>query len=401
MTEQVRIFILFLIINGVIVCTYFLWGVLHSSESGQWKGYLFKAEVMLFCPGIGPLFFLAGNLIHLLCFKNQVDLEDVIFSKERVKTHKRADVEAEGNLVPIEEALVVSDKSSQRSLLLKVVRGDIQNSLASISLALNSDDSETAHYAASVLQEALNDFRQKVQELYAHMKEDEENSGEYACLMLKYMNHVLCQNVFDELEQKKYVGMMEEAGENLYQKDRDRLTGKYIEWICMRLLQIEDFERSYVWCERSKEMYPEVLSTYTNQLKLYFTIQDKKNFFLVLNTLKKSDIVIDKDTLELIRAFYETDDKVIRDKKIEAVITESAVTECILRKDEKPESSETESLPVTETAGSTDRKTEPKVTVIKKRNQIKYNIWIYAGLGAAVGAGYLIIRRKKRIRKER
>lgn len=307
MIRHLKIFLIFLVLNTMIASIYLVWGVIRSSEKGQWKNYLFKAEVMLFCPGIGPMFFFVSNLIYKVFFRKAVDLADVIFSKERVTTFKRADIEAEGNLVPIEEALVVSDKGSQRALLLKVARGDIHNSLASISLALNSDDSETAHYAAAVLQDALNDFRLRVQELYEHMQEDEEDAPDYAALMIEYMNNMLSQNVFDELEQKKYVGMMEEAGEVLYQKAKEKLTAVYIECICLRLLQSEEYDRMQVWCERSRELHPDVLSTYTLQLKLYFTIQDKQKFFEVLNSLKQSDIVIDRDTLALIRAFYEFD----------------------------------------------------------------------------------------------
>ena len=309
MIRHLRVFLVFLVLNTMIASIYLVWGVIRSSERGQWKNYLFKAEVMLFCPGVGPMFFFISNLIYKVFFRKAVDLADVIFSKERVTTFKRADIEAEGNLVPIEEALVVSDKGSQRALLLKVARGDIQNSLASISLALNSDDSETAHYAAAVLQDALNDFRQRVQELYDHMKENEEDAAEYASLMIQYMNNMLSQSVFDELEQKKYVSMMEEAGEVLYEKDKTKLSPIYIECICLRLLQIEEYDRIEPWCERSKELHPDVLSTYTIQLKFYFTIQNKEKFFQVLNSLKQSDIVIDRDTLALIRAFYETDKK--------------------------------------------------------------------------------------------
>jgi len=307
MIRHLRIFLVFLVLNTMIASIYLVWGVIRSCEKGQWKNYLFKAEVMLFCPGIGPMFFFVSNLIYKIFFRKTVDLADVIFSKERVTTFKRADIEAEGNLVPIEEALVVSDKGSQRALLLKVARGDIHNSLASISLALNSDDSETAHYAAAVLQDALNDFRLRVQELYEHMQENEEDAPEYAELMIEYMNNMLSQNVFDELEQKKYVGMMEEAGEVLYQKAKEKLTAVYIECICLRFLQTEQYDRMELWCQRSRELHPDALSTYTLQLKLYFTIQNKQKFFQVLNALKQSDIVIDRDTLALIRAFYESD----------------------------------------------------------------------------------------------
>ncbi len=45
------------------------------------------------------------------------------------------------------------------------------------------------------------------------------------------------------------------------------------------------------------------LSAYTCRLKLYFTQQNKEAFFSTLNDLKRSDVVIDRETLELIRVF--------------------------------------------------------------------------------------------------
>ncbi len=342
MIRHLKIFLIFLVLNTMIASIYLVWGVIRSSEKGQWKNYLFKAEVMLFCPGIGPMFFFVSNLIYKVFFRKAVDLADVIFSKERVTTFKRADIEAEGNLVPIEEALVVSDKGSQRALLLKVARGDIHNSLASISLALNSDDSETAHYAAAVLQDALNDFRLRVQELYEHMQEDEEDAPDYAALMIEYMNNMLSQNVFDELEQKKYVGMMEEAGEVLYQKAKEKLTAVYIECICLRLLQSEEYDRMQVWWERSRELHPDVLSTYTLQLKLYFTIQDKQKFFEVLNSLKQSDIVIDRDTLALIRAFYEFDGEKTK-KTVMSVLNDNVAENTVSEQEDTKTKNEKES----------------------------------------------------------
>ena len=62
-------------------------------------------------------------------------------------------------MIPLEEAIAITEKQDLRSLMMNVVSSDIKNSLASITLALNSEDTETAHYAASVLQDALNDFR--------------------------------------------------------------------------------------------------------------------------------------------------------------------------------------------------------------------------------------------------
>lgn len=70
-------------------------------------------------------------------------------------------------MAPLEESLAVSDKRNMRMLMLNVIRGDMQKSLESITMALNSEDSETSHYAASVLRDELNDFIQCAENVHA------------------------------------------------------------------------------------------------------------------------------------------------------------------------------------------------------------------------------------------
>lgn len=303
-----------LIFNTCIAFGYLVWGLAvvpslyknknqENRETYSRVGYLIRTVVIALCPVVGALFFLTGHLVYRFFFQQDVDLEDVIFSKERKTSRLKADAEREGNLVPIEEALAVSDRDSVRMLVMNVIRGNIKNSLASIAMALNSEDSETSHYAASVLRDELNDFRQRSQELYQSMKKEEEDAWEYASMLLEYMNGVLCQGVFHELEQCTYVEMMEEACNFLYEKKPLKLTPEYVEWVCLRLLEIQNFEKMEIWCKRGWDEYPDELSTYTCQLKLCFTLQDRKRFFAVLNRLKRSDIVIDRETLELIRTF--------------------------------------------------------------------------------------------------
>lgn len=310
MTYMELCFILVILINTIVSLVYLIWNIVHLDkkkciEEGKddRTGYILKFIIMFLCPVTGPLFFFTGYIIYRTVFRQGADLADVIFSKDRVKVHKRADTEREGNLAPIEEALAVSDKDSLRTLVLNVVRGDVKNSLASIALALNSEDTETSHYAASVLRDELNDFRQKSQELYNAVREDSGQSVEYAGILARYMNSVLAQEVFHDMEQYTYVQMMEDALDFLYIKDKEKLTPEYLEWICLRLLGIKEYKDMELWCGRSRELYPGELSTYTCQLKLYFTIGDKAKFFDVLNSLRQSDIVIDKETLELIRIF--------------------------------------------------------------------------------------------------
>lgn len=299
MTRQVTAFLVLLIINLIVVICYLIWNLFRKKEKR--KGFIIRIIIMLFCPVVGPCFFLVGNSLFRTVFSGNVDLNDVIFSKERVKTYLHADEDRERNMVPLEEAIEITDKENLRTLMMNLVRGDIQESLSKISMALNSEDTETAHYAASVLQDALNDFRFKVQQGIDYINENGDDALDFACALIEYMNNVLVQRVLTDLEQKSYVGIMESICEFVYKNQR--MTSKYYEAISIRMLEIEDFKSSQKWCFRAQYQFPNTLATYTCQLKLYFTTNQKDRFFEVLNELKKSSIVIDKETLEMIRVF--------------------------------------------------------------------------------------------------
>lgn len=301
MTSQIQRFAVLLGANVLIVAVYFIWNRVRKRE--KLIGYGSKAFVMLLCPVVGPLFIGLGYVLHRCFFYREVDLDAIIFKKDRVKTYQHADEERGRTMVSMEEALTVTDKDNLRTLMLNIVRGDIQNSLAAISLALDSEDSETSHYAASVLQDALNDFRTTVQKCRNEIEKQGENQIEYAVMLIDYMDRVLRQQVFTDMEQRTFVAWMDEVCEILYSRAREQMTSFHFEAVSLRHLEIDEYAICEKWCERARECYPDTLSTYTCQLKLYFSNGDRKRFFDVMEELRNSNIVIDNETLELIRVF--------------------------------------------------------------------------------------------------
>ncbi len=298
--EHTAILTLF-ILNTLIVIAYIIPNLIEKEDRS--RGYIIKALIMFICPVVGPAFFFISQIFYIIFYKSEADLADVVFSKERIEAHLHADEEQGLNVVPLEEAIAVSDTGSLRLLVMNVVKGDIQKSLSSIALALNSEDSETSHYAASVLQDKLNEFRVNVQKIYIEIKRAGKDQAEYAAMLLDYMNHVLEQKVFTDMEQLSFVKMMEEVGDILYAKEKERMTSSMFENLCMRLLETDDFSYCQKWCERGKKEFPNTLSSFTCMLKLYFMSGQKEKFFMVLDELKNTNIVLDNETLELIRTF--------------------------------------------------------------------------------------------------
>lgn len=302
-------FIIFILINTIISVVYLLIGLSQKKVN---RRLLFARSIVMFCaPGVGPLLFLLGWLFFLILFHRKVDLSDVVFSKDRTRELVRTNEEQERNYVPLEEALEVADKEELRNLVLGVAQGNYGGSLSSICLALNSEDTETAHYAASVLQDALNSFRTVVNRSYRNVTTVEEDETEEEKLeridelqeLLKEINDMLLQHVFSDLEEKNYTKMMEELMEIYYRDAPEKITSEQYENMSLRLLDIQQYDACEVWCKRAMDRYPQTLASYTALIKLYFNSGRKEEFFKTLDELKQSTISIDRETLELIRAF--------------------------------------------------------------------------------------------------
>ena len=317
------IFLIVLIVNTIIAVIYLNVALLYSAEQRlkalrapeEEKITYQEADIdkkkigiffflQLLCPIAGPCFVGIAYLCRKLFFSRPVDLTEVVFSKERVESRNPADVERESNIVPMEEALAVTDTWNLRSLMLNVLKGDISNYLSAISKALNSSDSETAHYAASVLRDELNDFRGNATNMFNRMElADKEETGRIGIELIEYMNAFLTQDIFTPMEQENYVQMMATAAGAVYDRIPENLKPAHYECVALRLLEVNDFKKAEEWANRSMAAYPDELSSYTVELKIYFKSEDRVRFFETIKELRSSPIVLDQETLEIIRTF--------------------------------------------------------------------------------------------------
>ena len=306
--KYLRWFIIFLIVNLIVSLLYLLFGMIFNRTSR--KKVAMRSLIMLYAPGIGPLLFFISYLFYRLLFYRKVDLSDVVFSKEKSKELVRINEEKERDFVPVEEAIEVADKGELRELVLNMAQGDYSESLSAINMALNAEDTETSHYAASILQDAINDFRMLVRKENARINdidEEDESKREQLIFDIKklfvYMNKVLEQRILSKLEQNGYTDILDKLLEKYYRLAGASITSEMYEAMALRLIETEKYDRARSWCERALWRYPNTLASYTTLIKLYFSCGDRENFFKTMQELKESNIVIDRETLELIRAF--------------------------------------------------------------------------------------------------
>ena len=304
MTRSGIIFLSILILNALIAAGYLIWYLNYKKDTDNRKQYMMHTVIMLVCPVVGALYFLFAYLKYHFVEFGERDLTDVEFSKKRHVPRVKADEERERNIVAVEEAIVVSDQEKKRINMLNVLLGETEESYSAIALALDSDDSEVAHYAASFLQSKMDTFREKVRKTQQKIAESdiqEEECQEQVLELIRYMNHMLKQKVFTRVEQVDFVAQMEQLCETLFQNARDRMTQECYESIMGRMMELQEYEKAELWGNRFREQYPDLLASYTLRLKLYFETKEKDKFFEVLDQLRASPVVVDNKTLELIR----------------------------------------------------------------------------------------------------
>jgi hypothetical protein len=297
--------------------------------------YVMRALVMFLVPVWGPLCFGLSWLLKTLVFRWPVDIADVIFSKARIKPVEEANPDREMNITPLEEAVSVTDDYHLRGLMLNVLSGDMSASLSSISEALGSDDTESAHYAASYLSDAINELRADTQKLYLQILDDyavsdrivdlaiehaqengranvEDSDLAYVRRMvladecsryLELVENALRQRVFTELETEELVHNMDRVAGIFYKMAPSEMQPEHFEALATWLNEIGDEAGSDNWLDLESRQYPDTLSYYTCRLKVLYTRKDRERFFDVLDELKNSSVAVDRATLDAIRLF--------------------------------------------------------------------------------------------------
>lgn len=304
MTHSGMIFVILLILNALAAVIYLIWYLVFKKDKDNRKQYVMNMFIMLLCPVVGILYFFLAFLKFHFIKLGERDLSDVEFSKKHQTSRVKADEERERNIVAVGEAILVSDQEQKRANMLNVLLGDTEEALSAIALALNSNDSEVAHYAASFLQSKMDVFREKVSRMQKMIEEgniEDEECQDHILELIWYMNHMLKQKVFMQVEQVDYVDQMEQLCEKLFQNARSKISPECYEWILSRIMDLGEYERAEVWGYRFSEQYPDVLSAFTLRLKLYFETNQKEKFFEVMGQLRASDVLIDNRTLEMIR----------------------------------------------------------------------------------------------------
>ena len=294
-----HIFLLILLINALLSLAYLIY---MGSKKQIERGILIGA-VMLIMPVGGPLMIFFSYLCFLLLKHTKaayIDPAELSFRKEKIRIIEGDSLQRGINKVPIEEALLESDSESTRRVLLDVLKVDFESSIPILMKAIENEDSEVSHYASAAISDVLSKFKKhqkEIDEQYREHMEDEELLTAYR----KYVYKYLAYHIFPKTEETHYLELCSELMEQAYKLFSSIEPEDYENWIKL-LVEYDKQGQAKEWLRRMQKAYPDNLSTYKAELQYCYRFEHQ-NFGKCLQKMKDSQIMLDEDTLELVRFF--------------------------------------------------------------------------------------------------
>ena len=292
---------LILLILYFFLCIIYSW--LLTMKGGSWQKGIFCLVIGIAFPGFGFLFL-------WLC--------DVAAEKRRYKDHKEffsgdefrrdelfyfrePDSEKELNQVAMTEALKINDFEYRRNMIMQLLNEeDTLQYLDVLQAALDNEDSETSHYASTVimeLQRKMQEDLMKKEFFYEKNREDFQAAKEWEQLLFK----VLGSSLYDDYNKKRYFVKYDRVSDFL-------LSLEHPEEECFRhrieiLFLQESYTRAQEFCWRYLEEYPKSEDAVYYQIKLYIWTKDADGMQAFLESLSGRPVVLTQKTLKYIRVF--------------------------------------------------------------------------------------------------
>lgn len=271
-------------------------------KKGETVFYVLQIIFMILLPLIGPLFLIFSWILQKVFFYKEINLEELSFRKDRLHSILHPDEEKERNVVPVKEALLVSDTQDKRRVMLDVLKGEYEKSLTVITDALENPDTEISHYAASVITEVKSNFKLTVQRMQEQMKDYPEDPA-LKVMLIQYIHDFLEKGVLSNIESMTYVTIYLKLMEELFAQDKLSITGVMYRDMIQHLMETQNKDAAETWARHAMEYAGNELAAYKGVLKCYYETGNKEIFFNVLDRLKSSDVVLDRETLEIVRLF--------------------------------------------------------------------------------------------------
>lgn len=286
--------VVFLVINLALSLLYFA----RKKAKGQKAGLTL---FFIFLPGLGFLIYFIPVLFRAFLNRVGVDREAVLTHVHEIdRQPEHPNLQEELDVVPVEDAMAISDNADKRALLLKQLKKDLQENYKVLHAAEQDEDSESAHYMAAAKMEIYRIQQAQWMEARKDYEQDPSDPEAYrnACRALESL---LDSGVFSLREQTAYRKRLCDLVQNQITTNEDVVSEREYELCLDSLVELgrhKDVEK--FWSAHREHLKSEV--AYQTMLKMFYQMRDRQKFQHTLDDLRQNrQVRLSPEGLEQLR----------------------------------------------------------------------------------------------------
>ncbi len=253
-----------------------------------------KEIVAFFVPVFGPLMLLLDKYFE---HKGRMGSRDIGLETQRYTEmkYKRIEVDSQKNqdiTVPLEEAMIVNDKTVRRSMMLDILKQNTDDCVPLLLRARMSDDTELTHYATTAMMEIQSQYELRLHDWarsYEFNDRDVTVLKGYSKELIRYIESGLISgNIL-----KIYRVQLEEVMERLV-KARPEVLQYQLQY-CNNLLELKEYTKLEQKLSVIKRQWPEEEKVYRLCGEYYRRTSQGEKFRKMLEKIEKKNIYLSSD----------------------------------------------------------------------------------------------------------
>lgn len=284
---------LFLIIHTVVSLVFLLFGIRN-----------FKRQLCLFVPVfLLPVFGIIGvaiaGIAAALAIEENIDDRDLAIPGSGLEYTSQVDADKEMNIVPVEEALVIDTNDTKRKMVTEIIKRQPSLYLQSLKKALDSEDGETSHYAASSITDTKRRLARRITEASQAYMEDmtsKDNLEEYVYALNAIIDSKLSVEMIQEGYKLRLTDLLIEWLDN----NDDKSDDKY-KMLINSFMDLNQNESALYWAERYRKAVGSNEGTLMALLSISYKTGENNLFEKTLNELKNSNFAMTQKTRDTIK----------------------------------------------------------------------------------------------------
>ncbi len=227
--------------------------------------------------------------------RNSKDLE-VMHGNMEIQKSLMVEAPEGENVVPLEDALIMDDSATKRSVMLDVLMSNTEGYLSVLSQARMNEDVEVVHYATTAMVELSKDYELRLQEYSSEYARDPEKEGlldEYIMFLEQYISSNIIQGQLLEIQKNTLMQLlMEKVNRNPSPETYERFI--------MALLENKQFSIADEALNRMEKAYPGDDRAFKLRFRFYYETGSGQALREMISRVRNSDEYYSREIRDLV-----------------------------------------------------------------------------------------------------